>query len=217
MTTLGQNLRTLRKTHGVSQPALAEKSGVAQPTISDIERGRREPHHSTLKKLADALNVPVAAFFQEDGSPKVPPPPKTPIADSTPEALETRLYGTPADEVDGQLTPVLNEPEARELSDAARMERDALEDWLGWYAAAPSGEKFERRADHEHVQELRDRARFYHDLIFDCWTKLYDPRGVPFKGAGQFAVEQAEARTMFLSAMQNEAERERIERSGEVG
>src|SRR5215213_6719924 len=127
MTTLGQNLRILRKTHGVSQPALAEKSGVAQPTISDIERGRREPHHSTLKKLADALNVPVAAFFHEDGSPRVPPPPTTPIADSTPEALETKLYGAPAAEVEGPLRPVLSEPEAMELSDSARRELDTLE------------------------------------------------------------------------------------------
>ena len=217
MPTIGENLRRIRKDRHLGQVELAECSGVAQPTISAIERDHRDPHPSTLRKLAEAMDVPVAAFFQEDGRPKVPPPPKTPLARSTPEALETRLYGAPATEIEGELQPVLDEPQARALSDAARQERDAVEGWLKEYADAPTDERFERRADHEQAQELRDRARFYHDLIFDYWTKLYDPRPVPFKGAQQFAAEQAEAQTLFLSALENEAERQRIKQSGEAG
>ena len=217
MPTIGQNLRRLRKERRMGQVELGKRSGVAQQTISGIERDYREPHASTLRKLAEVLAVPLAEFFQEDGAPKVPPPPETPIADTTPEDLEARLYGAPARETDGELRPVLSEPEAREWSDAARMERDELEDWIKRYAAAPSDEKFERRADHERVLELLKRAGFYHEWLFNVWSLLYDPRPVPFKSAEQFAAETVEARTLFLSALENEAERQRIERSGEAG
>src|SRR5215203_2530116 len=216
MPTIGENLRRLRKERRMGQVELGKRSGVAQQTISGIERDYREPHASTLRKLAEVLDVPLTEFFQEDGAPKVPPPPKTPIANTTPEDLETRIFGKPAREIEGGLRPVLSEPEARELSDAARMERDALEGWIAEYAAAPSDEKFERRADHERVREARARAGFHHEWLFNVWSLLYDPRPAPFKSAEQFATETVEARTLFLSAMQNEAERKRIERSGEA-
>jgi transcriptional regulator with XRE-family HTH domain len=217
MPTIGQTLRRLRKERRMGQVELGKRSGVAQQTISGIERDHREPHASTLRKLAEVLDVSLAEFFQEDGAPKVPPPPKTPIADSTPEDLESRVFGSPAREIGGELKPVLTKPEAMELSDAASKERDALEDWIRQYAAAPSDEKFGRRADHERVLELLKRAGFYHEWLFNVWSLLYDPRPVPFKSIEQFAAEQVEARTLFLSALENEAERQRIERSGEAG
>jgi transcriptional regulator with XRE-family HTH domain len=70
--TIGDNLRRIRKMRRMGQVELGERSGVAQQTISGIERGHREPHPSTLKKLGDVLNVPVAAFFQEKALPKAP-------------------------------------------------------------------------------------------------------------------------------------------------
>jgi transcriptional regulator with XRE-family HTH domain len=215
--TIGENLRRIRKSRRLGQMELAERSGVAQPTISGIERDRREPHPSTLQKLGDVLGVGVAAFFAEDTPPKVPPPPKTPLASSTPEALETKLYGAPAAEIEGALRPVLSEPEARELSDDARRERNALEDWIEEYATATTDERFARRADHERVKALRDRARFFQDWLFDCWSKLYDPRPVPFKTIEQFAAEQVETWNLFLSTVENEAERQRIRQSGMAG
>lgn len=218
MPTIGENLRRIRKSRRIGQVELGERAGVAQQTISGIERDQRDPHPATLRKLAMVLNVPVAFFFQEeDGPAKVPPPPKTPLASSTPEALETKLYGAPAAEMEGELRPALSEPEARELSDAARRERDALEDWITAYTAAPQAEQFSRRVDYEHAQELRARARFYHDWLFNTWSLLFDPRPAGFKGAKQFAAETVEARSLFLSALENEAEQRRIERSGEAG
>jgi transcriptional regulator with XRE-family HTH domain len=53
----------------MGQVELGKRSGVAQQTISGIERDYREPQASTLRKLADALNVPVVAFFQESTDP----------------------------------------------------------------------------------------------------------------------------------------------------
>ena len=218
MPTIGENLRRIRKELRMGQVELGDRSGVAQQTISGIENDYREPHASTLRKLAEVLDVPLTEFFQEDGPPSVPPPPKTHLANSTPEELETRLYGAPvADIREGEPKPVLSEPEARQLSDDARRERDALEDWIEEYLAAPTEERFERRADYERAQDLRDRARFYHDWLFNTWSKLYDPRPAPFQGAEQFAREQVEAQSVFLSVMENEAERQRIEHSGEAG
>jgi transcriptional regulator with XRE-family HTH domain len=215
--TIGENLRRIRKSRRLGQMELAERSGVAQPTISGIERDRREPHPSTLQKLGDVLGVSLADFFEEHGPSKVPPPPKPQLVCSTPEELETKLYGAPVAEIKGELKAVLTEPEARELSDTASRDRGALESWLKEYAAAPTAERFARRADHERVRDWLVRARFVHDWLFDCWSKLYDPRPVPFKGIEQFAVEQAEAGARFLTALENEAEQQRIERSGQAG
>jgi transcriptional regulator with XRE-family HTH domain len=214
---IGESIRRIRKDKRIGQMELAKLSGVSQGGISAIELGKREAYPSTLDRLAEALGVPVAAFFERGAAPKVPPPPKTPIADSTPEALETRLYGRPVGEADGPLRPVLSESEAMELSDAARMEQDALEDWIRRYAHAPSDEKFKRRADHERVRELLKRARFYHNWLFNVWSKLFDPRQSPFQGAEQFARETDEAVADFVADLQNAAERERIERSGAAG
>jgi transcriptional regulator with XRE-family HTH domain len=214
--TIGRNLRRLRKDRGLSQLVLSEKSGIAQPSISDVETGRREPHHATLKRLADALGVGVVEFFEE-GRPPVPKLPSTPLARSDPEAIETKLFGAPASELEGELGPVLSEPEARSLSDDARRERDALERWMRMYAAAEDEERFSKRAESERAKALLRRARFYHDLLFDYWSKLYDRRGVPFKAAGQFAAEQIEARNLFLSALENETERKRVKQGGQAG
>jgi transcriptional regulator with XRE-family HTH domain len=215
--TIGENLRKIRMRRGLGQVELAQRAGLTQPTISEIETGHRGAQTRTLTKLADALGVSMAAFFAEHSPPKVPPPPKTPLASSTPEQLETRLYGASAAEIEGELRPVLSEPEARELSDAARRERDALEGWIAQYTTAPEGERFARRADYERGQELRGRAQLYHDWLFNCWSLLFDPRPAPFKGAEQFAAETVEARQLFLSAMHNDADRQRVEHSGEAG
>jgi transcriptional regulator with XRE-family HTH domain len=40
-------------------------AGVSQYTVSEIEQGKRDPHPSTLRKLAEALGIEVAALFGE--------------------------------------------------------------------------------------------------------------------------------------------------------
>lgn len=55
-----REIRKLRKSNGWSQNELSQKSGVSQPTISQIERGnRRFASHENIKKIANALNVRV--------------------------------------------------------------------------------------------------------------------------------------------------------------
>ncbi len=60
---VGESLQRLRAERGLSMRALAKTSGLSANALSMIERGRTSPSVSTLYKLADALNVPVTAFF----------------------------------------------------------------------------------------------------------------------------------------------------------
>jgi transcriptional regulator with XRE-family HTH domain len=55
----GERLREARRRAMLSQEELAEESGVGVATIIRIERDqlRTEPHFSTLRKLAKALEV----------------------------------------------------------------------------------------------------------------------------------------------------------------
>ena len=58
MATTGEKLKRERRGEGLTQAELAERSGVAQSTIAQIEGGARPtPHPRTLKKLAEALDL----------------------------------------------------------------------------------------------------------------------------------------------------------------
>src|ERR1700734_2064024 len=48
-------LRNLRRRQQLTQRALSERSGVPQPTIAEIEAGRREPTMSLLSKIAESV------------------------------------------------------------------------------------------------------------------------------------------------------------------
>ena len=89
MATIGENLRRIRKERGWGQVPLAKASGVAQPTISEIERDRSEPHPSTLRKLGDVLGVELAAFFAEDDQ-----PPDTPLTEEPEDRFDERFAAT---------------------------------------------------------------------------------------------------------------------------
>ena len=52
-------LTAWRKAAGLTQAALAEKSGQRAATISDIESGKTDPRLSTLQALAKALRLEI--------------------------------------------------------------------------------------------------------------------------------------------------------------
>jgi transcriptional regulator with XRE-family HTH domain len=54
---IGDRLRDLRKRALLTQKELADKSSVGVTTIIRIERNQVEPHGSTIRKLAEALDV----------------------------------------------------------------------------------------------------------------------------------------------------------------
>jgi transcriptional regulator with XRE-family HTH domain len=52
----GHSLRSARRRAGLSQRALAARTGVAQPTIARIERGHDDPRIGTLERLLCACD-----------------------------------------------------------------------------------------------------------------------------------------------------------------
>lgn len=61
---VGQRLRQLRLERSLSIRALAERSGLNVNTFSLIENGKTSPSVSTLQQIAQALQVPLSAFFE---------------------------------------------------------------------------------------------------------------------------------------------------------
>jgi transcriptional regulator with XRE-family HTH domain len=63
---VGQRIRELRNERGLSLRALAELSHLSTNAISLIERGDNSPTVSSLHSLANALAVPITAFFEQN-------------------------------------------------------------------------------------------------------------------------------------------------------
>lgn len=57
---LGKNLRQARERAGLTQEAVAERSGVHPTEVSRIEAGKRDPRIATVVALADAVGVSVS-------------------------------------------------------------------------------------------------------------------------------------------------------------
>jgi transcriptional regulator with XRE-family HTH domain len=62
-TDVGGRLRELRAAQGLSIRSLAELSGLNFNTLSLIENEKTSPSVSTLQRLAQAMQVPITAFF----------------------------------------------------------------------------------------------------------------------------------------------------------
>lgn len=60
---VGENIRSQRVARGWSQTHLAEKAGLSQPRIAEIEGGRFDQRTATIDKIADALNVSPASLM----------------------------------------------------------------------------------------------------------------------------------------------------------
>jgi len=68
---LGERLRSLREMYGMSQRALAKKAGVTNGIISMIEKNRNSPSLATLKKILDAIPIPLSEFFTVGENPQL--------------------------------------------------------------------------------------------------------------------------------------------------
>jgi transcriptional regulator with XRE-family HTH domain len=54
---IGNRLKTLRVRRALTQQELADRAGVSSNALNRIELNKAEPHMSTLRKLAKALDV----------------------------------------------------------------------------------------------------------------------------------------------------------------
>lgn len=56
----GEKIREIRKKKGLSQRQLGEKMGVKQQTVAQYEKAIEQPKLLTVRKLAEALDVPLS-------------------------------------------------------------------------------------------------------------------------------------------------------------
>jgi len=61
---IGERLKQLRIERALRQEDLAERAGVGKNTINRIEKNHTEPHMTTLRKLAEALDVDPAELVR---------------------------------------------------------------------------------------------------------------------------------------------------------
>ena len=57
------NIKKRREELGMSQKDLAEKAGISQSFLCDIEQGRSKPSIDTALKIAEVLNIIDVKFF----------------------------------------------------------------------------------------------------------------------------------------------------------
>lgn len=74
---IGRRLAAYRAERGVRVSDLARSIGVSPSLVSQIERGQSRPSVSTLFAMAEALALPVDAFFRE--RPEEPPAERAPV------------------------------------------------------------------------------------------------------------------------------------------
>lgn len=107
MTTLGANLKAIRKAKGLTQKELAQKSGVKQSVISDLETGTAKTTGSILE-LASALGI-------------------------TAEELKKGVVGEFDNNVvpvNQKLIPVLSWVQAGEMTSVEQIDLNKINEWL---------------------------------------------------------------------------------------
>lgn len=68
----GRRIREARAAQGLSLEQLARLTGISAPALSLIERGKRDPRLTTLKRISDALRIPLTLLIA-DGGTEAPP------------------------------------------------------------------------------------------------------------------------------------------------
>lgn len=91
---VGRRLSTFRKAAGMTQSQLAEHLGVRAQQVCKFEVGKNRLCASKLYLAAEALGVPVSAFF--DPAEKPPPAPIEEIASLNLSIADLKLLNTVA-------------------------------------------------------------------------------------------------------------------------
>ncbi len=68
-------LKEIRSQRGLSQEELAERAGISQNHLSQIECGKRQPSMAVAEALVIALNIPISDILGVD-LPLDPPAPR---------------------------------------------------------------------------------------------------------------------------------------------
>jgi transcriptional regulator with XRE-family HTH domain len=88
---IGERLAYLRSQRSLKISDLARRIGVSPSLISQIERGQSRPSVTTLFALAQALAVPVDAFFESGPLSELEPAPAGATADTRGRAMDEAI------------------------------------------------------------------------------------------------------------------------------
>src|ERR687883_487358 len=66
---VGERLRALRRFRRCTLRTIAERSGLSESFLSQVERGRSSASIASLRRIAEALGVTIADLFEPDGAP----------------------------------------------------------------------------------------------------------------------------------------------------
>src|SRR5689334_16588035 len=68
---LGERLRELRQSKGLTLKQLADRADVSTGLLSQIENGTTDPSLATLRKLSEVFEAEIASLFAEPNAPLV--------------------------------------------------------------------------------------------------------------------------------------------------
>lgn len=107
MSNFSENLRLQRQKKNLSQEELGNLIGVSGVTIMRYEKGTREPKLETIKKIANALKIPVSDLI-DINSPIIDKATNRFISGKHPEEIET--YDDIIDDIvmNSELGPTIN-------------------------------------------------------------------------------------------------------------
>jgi transcriptional regulator with XRE-family HTH domain len=66
---VGERLRELRRSRRATLRTIADRSGLSESFLSQVERGRSSASIASLRKIADALGISMADLFEPGGLP----------------------------------------------------------------------------------------------------------------------------------------------------
>jgi predicted transcriptional regulator/DNA-binding XRE family transcriptional regulator len=149
--TMGQRLRHLRRSRGLTLAELGDRVGRAPSALSLLENGRREPKLSVLEDLATALSVPVEELLRRQ-------------APSRRAQLEIALE-------EAQRDPAYAELSLPHLKVGSRVPTDILEHLVKLAGALheqrsrPAATPEEARAANAELRAaMRERANYFEDI-----------------------------------------------------
>ena len=67
---VGERLRDMRRLRRATLKTIADRAGVSESFLSQVERGRASASIASLRRIAGALGVSVADLFEPDGPPR---------------------------------------------------------------------------------------------------------------------------------------------------
>jgi transcriptional regulator with XRE-family HTH domain len=150
----GLFIYSYRLKKGITQAKLAQKAGIPQPNLSNIEKGKQDLTVSTLKRIAQALEVPAALLLEDRPSGKERPFLLTrPFMEEVAQAVVNpkARVSTKAREMGGLFRKILPTE-----GEQAKSLKETNFDWITLRSKLTSEQI---RAIHQRVQDARQRQK----------------------------------------------------------